>query len=625
MRLAPPATARLTAWSVGRSSADKLRHCGSFSHARLHRPPHPHPRHPSDLMASSPFHSSTALQASFLPDALKKPIELISPVVAPTATVLSITMAAFLWIYRREIRERLRLLTDSWIFGAGVTMERVETGGMAKDSTMFANLNLLELNPDFVADCQEKEWSVYSLGDYLSTLRPKQLPKNFDMKNVPSLIQREIEAAIAAALLKVLGPNLGRAVLPLAGLGPIQKRIEAFASGVVTEWFLSDSGSMFESQDKGGIPVSLMTLLAASDLNARVNSGKDNATPVPTEGFSNMELSAIDKMKTGEVVKGPSFACLDSNSKYCLMPRNEFVMDRDFDNIIKELELRLAGQNEATGQTDTSTEVLREELKNDVINGDASSEMNDTPLVYDPDDRSLPEPVPVNPRLFPGLHVGHGQAICSHTKREVLKMRLLSVILNRLGANYYRIANGETDEIFTVRMQSNEKPISTPWEFVQALIDLGHEIELVPTTHLTTFGVNLCVKEEDGSWSNIPLAAFLESGYEDRQGRMAPAMMPHSGLDMFIKGPLAGNRGDGTSSELRLQHFNGIEGFCGWHANEHPVVPFNVDVETGPRLKGKDAVRAARIAALYATVLNGLSSDLKLPFGGYGKYCTSST
>ena len=67
-----------------------------------------------------------------------------------------------------------------------------------------------------------------------------------------------------------------------------------------------------------------------------------------------------------------------------------------------------------------------------------------------------------------------------------------------------------------------------------------------------------------------------------------------------------------------LQHFNGIEGFCGWQSNEHPEVPFNVAVETGPRLKGNDAVRAARIAALYATVLNGLSTELKLPFGGYG-------
>jgi hypothetical protein len=126
------------------------------------------------------------------------------------------------------------------------------------------------------------------------------------------------------------------------------------------------------------------------------------------------------------------------------------------------------------------------------------------------------------------------------------------------------------------------------------------------------------VKEDDGSWSNIPLAAFLESGYEDKDGRIAPAMMPHSGLDMFIAGPLAGKRSDGTPSTLRIQHFNGIEGFCGWHSNEHPEVPFNADVEPGPRLVNEDAIHAAQIAGLYANVLNGLSTELKLPFGGYG-------
>jgi hypothetical protein len=62
----------------------------------------------------------------------------------------------------------------------------------------------------------------------------------------------------------------------------------------------------------------------------------------------------------------------------------------------------------------------------------------------------------------------------------------------------------------------------------------------------------------------------------------------------------------------------GIEGFCGWHANANPEVPFNEAIEGGPRIGGKDAVRAARIAGLYANVLNGLATEMELPFGGYG-------
>jgi len=94
--------------------------------------------------------------------------------------------------------------------------------------------------------------------------------------------------------------------------------------------------------------------------------------------------------------------------------------------------------------------------------------------------------------------------------------------------------------------------------------------------------------------------------------------MPHSGLDMYITGPLAGNRADGTPSTLRIQHYIGIEGFCGWKSHESPRVPFNEAVEQGERLTGSDAVRASRLAALYANALNGVATDLHLPFGGYG-------
>lgn len=97
-----------------------------------------------------------------------------------------------------------------------------------------------------------------------------------------------------------------------------------------------------------------------------------------------------------------------------------------------------------------------------------------------------------------------------------------------------------------------------------------------------------------------------------------PAMMPHSGLDMIIRGPLAGSRADGTPSELNIQHFVAIDGFCGWHQNSNPQVAYNEAVERGERLTGDDAVRAARIAGLYANCLNGLATEMELPFGGYG-------
>lgn len=69
---------------------------------------------------------------------------------------------------------------------------------------------------------------------------------------------------------------------------------------------------------------------------------------------------------------------------------------------------------------------------------------------------------------------------------------------------------------------------------------------------------------------------------------------------------------------MHFQHFTSIAGFCGWNSHETPLVPYTVDVEMSPRRCGKDAVRAARIAGLYASALNGVATEMHLPFGGYG-------
>ena len=367
---------------------------------------------------------------------------------------------------------------------------------------------------------------------------------------------------------------------------------------------------MSESQDKGGVPVPLMTLLALSDTNAKVNSGKDANIPANMkEPVPNFGLSAMEKMTIGEVVKGPSFV----DAKHSLIPTDNFVVETDFDKVIRQMEERLGAHpdNKAGHMVSTELQIAQETVLDEPVNGEAAS--------YDPEDRSMSAPVPVNPRLFPDLHIGFGDALCSHTKREVLKMRLLALLLNKLGSNYSKQADGCSEsDLFTVQMTPDGKKISKPSDLVQALIDSGHKIEVVPTSRLTTFGIALCVKEPDNSYTNIPLGVFVESGYEDASGNMAPANMPHSGLQMTISGPLAGTRADGTPSTLNIQHFVGIEGFCGWKSHENPQVPFNKEVEACERLQGQDVVRATRLAGLYANVLNGLATEMDLPFGGYG-------
>jgi hypothetical protein len=353
------------------------------------------------------------------------------------------------------------------------------------------------------------------------------------MENIPKVVQLELESGLALALLKALGPNMGAALLPVVGIGPVQSKAKSLASDIATKWLMSDKDEIAigGSNDKGGIPIPFMTLLAITDANAKLNSSGKSP-----ENMETSDVSAIDMMKAGEVVfDGVSFSEVSLIEQF------------DFDAAIAEMEQKL-------DQPEVCFDIGDCQLK-----GAQDSASEDEPIPsskpsgYDPDDRAMVEPVPINERLFPGLHLGWGSAKSSHTKREVLKMRLLSVILNKLGANYYRISNGENG-IFSVRMAATEKPITTPSEFIQALIDSGHTVEAVPTSRITTFGIALCVKEDDVTWSHIPLAVFLESGYEAKDGSgVTPAMMPHSGLNLMISGPLAGTRKDGTPSELHVQ------------------------------------------------------------------------
>ena len=99
--------------------------------------------------------------------------------------------------YRGAIRRRLKMLREeSWLFGAGVTMERIPTEELRrnkqqiKSSGLFSQLSLLELNPAFYEQATAEGWSLLTLGDYLSSLRPKQLPKTMSPEVIPNLVQR---------------------------------------------------------------------------------------------------------------------------------------------------------------------------------------------------------------------------------------------------------------------------------------------------------------------------------------------------------------------------------------------------------------------------------------------------
>lgn len=553
------------------------------------------------VSSSTATHTATALASSSPWTTMTSMSSIITSPGGIFTSVLGIISLVVYFKYKGAIQRRLKQVKEeSWLFGAGVTMTREEISSSTSNDSpaaLFSHLELLQINPTFQKQYEAEDWKLISLGDYLATLRPKQLPKRFSTQDLPKLVQQELEAGLTAGLLKALGPHLGRALLPAVGTGFIQGQASSLASKLATRWMMKkpsqDESStttmgLSSNQDRAGLPISIMSVLALSETNAKLTSGNGNDCDNEKDGSSSRKndsagasddellpganLSAMDKMKQGENVNGPSFADTD------MVPNKGFVLDADFHKTVRKMETKMKEEGHCADHQSTELQTAQAQVREQEEGGDDQARKFDdddscaatNAVKYDPNDRKMGEPVPINPRLFPDLHLGYGDAISSHTKRQVLQMRLLAVLLNRLGANYHRLAHPTVgDPLFTMKLTKDGPTITKPTELVQGLIDMGHQIKVVPTSRMTSFGLGMCVKESDGSWSNIPLAVFLESGYEDMDGNMAPVMMPHSGVRFILeKGPLVDHDGEEyddhdpskCTNPLIIQHFIGIEG-----------------------------------------------------------------
>jgi hypothetical protein len=534
--------------------------------------------------------------------------------IAATLAIPSVLILFIMaYLYRGAILEKLRQLEEDSLF-LNVQMTRIADPS-EQEGSVFQNLQLLEMDRETCRKLKEQEgWQLMSLGEYMRQLKPAMLPVSIQMKDVPCVLQAELGAALTAALLKALGPNLGRAVLPLTGKFT-QGPTKALASALAGRALAMRTTTM---SDRAGLPLNLMSVLAVSEVNAKVqelwkipDSSTDESKTELTQQHDQSTLNRttpINKMIMGETGNDPSFA---SNE---FIPAKRFHLETDLPAALDRMEELLTDQANAAEQVGQDQVERQTNRRNDI--GGVAPSINSIGG-YKPEGRAMALPVLINPRLLPDLHLGWGNAQCTHTNREVLLNRLVAILMNKLASNYYRRYTGHTrDGDFTVVFSGKE--ITSPSGFIEALIETGHHVEAAVTTHVTTFGIALCVKEIDGSFSNIPLACFLDSGYEDHEGKAASVAMPHSELDLDISGPLFGDRGDGEPAKLSIQHFIAIDGFCGWYTNHNANVPWIRGIDCGPRLKGTEAVRAVRFAAVYATCLNGLATERDLPFGGYG-------
>ena len=180
-----------------------------------------------------------------------------------------------------------------------------------------------------------------------------------------------------------------------------------------------------------------------------------------------MEEPPLKWMERGEIAYDPTYHTPsspgDDNREDVPIP-NPFVIEDHFEAAISKMEERIRNSQREHGGKAT----------------------------YDPDDRSNPEPTPVNRTILPDLYLGWGNAKCTHTQRERLRNRLFAVLLTKLSYNYEKQRRNQDEDFFIVRM--NKIDCIFPDCFIQALCDCGHSVTVCPRSTITVRIRNLFLK-----------------------------------------------------------------------------------------------------------------------------------
>lgn len=556
-------------------------------------------------------------------------------------TFLCIIVAALLFYYRASIKKRLKIVD-----------EQISRGLVYRDKTSKPQkvVKCIELHPQLVQD--HPEWQLCSLGEYINTLRfftdndddnGTSTNTNETQKQtrdqLSKAVERELQVAMGSVLLTSFGPTVGAALLPLLGLNRVEtllgKLVSRFLSWVVAHVFVDFGQEWDPAGDMAAMPFNVGELISFVNLNQKFKQpGRDKEKPVEEQEEKDTEVASstttslptpLEWMERGEVAYNPTYYthpdgmpiieqslavkeistinnCTEGTGTKTVgesaapptrkvLIVNPFIVEEHFVAAILGLEDRIRQQETATTK-DEST--------------------------YDPNDTSLPEPTPVNEHILPDLYLGWGDAKCTHTKREILRNRLFATLLTKLSHNYNcRRQNLNQEEYFVVRLGGRN--CTFPDEFIQALLDTGHQIEVCPRSTITTFGLAVCIKEEDGSWTNVPIGFFFRSGYERMNRRPVYFATPHGGIDLMIQGPLVGsNETTGQPNKCNIQFYLAIEGMCGWHSNHNADVPWIRPVSTTDVYDKEKALRVIRMSGLLACTFNAIGTEMKLPFGGYG-------
>lgn len=145
--------------------------------------------------------------------------------------VVGILIVYIYFKYKATIKKYVKLLD-----------EQVSRGMVYRDTTSPPKkvVKVLELHPEFKKKHQDEGWQLCSLGEYLTSLRfitDDGTTKN--KKNLPKLLERELQVAMGTAILQSFGPRVGGALLPILGV----QKVESFLGQLVSRllsWIIAN-------------------------------------------------------------------------------------------------------------------------------------------------------------------------------------------------------------------------------------------------------------------------------------------------------------------------------------------------------------------------------------------------
>jgi hypothetical protein len=475
---------------------------------------------------------------------------------------------------------------------------------------------------------------VMSLGEYLSSLRPVGPTK---------CLEKDLELLLGAAMMRVLGSQLGPALLPVlnalprmvgaaAGVGGVALAAAAAGTGPTArekEEELSRGHTLAEvaTSSPAGVVraiggLSLMSMAGAADVGAAVAKARR----------ARMIRDESDGSHGGVDERGGGGGGENGNAKGGGGGGRHYMSD--------PLAIVWRGETHAHTFPSIPSPFVLSQHWNEMVDAMVRTMGED----FVPDEYSEATPTPVRENaLLPDLHFGTGGIRNTHTNREILANRLLCILLNRLGTNdvldEVREENGSRPSTkFGVKIDPGGELINRPDQLINGLMMSGHTVTAAAATRITTFGLALCVREdgaprkgagEDGEssapsatssshpprWIQIPLGLCLRTGLQDETGRSISTFLTHGSIDLAVRGPVIEN--------AFLQYYHSQEGYDGWGSGHYPDAPWCLDAKARPL---DDPVRAVRCCGLLSCCENSVGSRLELPIGGYGLtgVCTDS-